>query len=255
MFIINEKDIEFNKLKLLSDEGSECVAYKYDKSVVKFFRPHYKHSHITIDDIFKLRIIPTKRILFPTNAIVNRQNNLIGYQMPLIEGEKDIQNEPIQHIFDEMQVLQDDMDLLDKHNIALYDINPSNSIYNGKLYLIDPGNYVINDINVIKRQIDPINLCDDNKKLLRIWNENKINQLFDMLLFSQNLSIDAYRFRLIVQFFIKEKEKRGVNYNLEVFKDYFDSNLTVKDSVDKFFKEYIKENPKEREWYLSSHKH
>lgn len=251
MFIIHEKDIEINKLELFSDNGSECMVYKYGDSALKFFRPNYEFSHFTIDDIFKLSIIPTKRILFPTNAIVNDQNDLIGYQMPLIKGQKDIQKELMKHIFEEMEILQNDMDLLDKNNIALYDINQSNSIYNGNLYLVDPGNYAIDDISIIKRQIDPFNLSKDNKKLLREWNENKINQLFDMLLFSLNPQIDSYRFRLIVQFFIKEKEKRGVNYNLEVFKDYFDEKLPVKDSVDKFCKKHIKENPKEREWYLS----
>lgn len=254
MFIINESEIEFSKLELLSVKGSECIVYKNNNRVLKIFRKDCKHEHFTIDDIFKLRIVPTKRILFPTNAIVDKHNNLIGYQMQLIEGQKDIQKETMQHIFDEMQALQDDLDLLDAHNIALYDITQSNCIYNGRLYLIDPGNYIINDMSVIKRQIDPFNLCKDNKKLCREWNENKINQLFDMLLFSQNSSVDAYKFRLIVQFFKNEKEKRGVNYNLDVFKDYFDSSLPVNEAIDSFLNKHIKENPNEREWYLSTYK-
>lgn len=171
--------------------------------------------------------------------------------MQLITGKKDIQKELMKHIFNEMQVLQSDLDLLDKYKIGLLDISPNNSIYNGKIFLVDPGNYMIKDLTTIKRHVDPYNLNDD-KLLLRKWNEEKINRLFDMLLFSQNPNIDSYQYRLIIQFFNKEKQNKKINYNLEVFKEFFDQELTVKDSIDKFIHKHIKEDIKERLWYMSS---
>jgi len=252
MIIVNGEKIKLNDLELLSDKGSECVVYKYKNTAIKLFKKYYQYPHLSANDIDYVSGIPTRRILFPTNPILDIDGKLIGYQMPLVKREKDIQKEPMSKILKELLVFQFDLMLLERLNIGLFDINPSNSIFNGKLYLIDPGNYSINDMSTIKRQLDPLNTWNDDKKLLTTWNENKINQLFDMLLFSQNPKIDPYQFRLIAQFFIKEKEKTGVNYNYKIFEKYFDPNVSVEESVAKFMKKYIKENKKERDWYLNS---
>ena len=254
MLIIDGQQVNLKDLEVLSDKGSECVVYKYKNSVIKIFKKDYEFSNFTLEDINYVHNIKTRRILFPTSAILDKDGKMVGYQMPLIKGTKDIQKEPMHKILKELLILQFDMMLLERLNIGLMDVNPSNSIYNGKLYLIDPGNYLINDMSTIKRQLDPLNTCNNNQKLLTTWNENKINQLFDMLLFSHNPRIDPYQFRLIAQFFIKEKEKKRINYNYEIFKKYFDPNLSVEDSIKKFMKEHIKENKKEREWYLSGYK-
>lgn len=254
MLIIDGQHIDMKDLELMSNQGSECVVYKYKNTAIKLFRKNYQFSNLTMDDINYVKNIPTRRTLFPTNAILDKDGKVVGYQMTLIKKEKDIQKEPMHKILKELLIFQYDLMILERFNIGLLDINPSNSIYNGKLYLIDPGNYLINKTGTIKRQMDPLNECNDDKKLLTTWNENKINQLFDMLLFSQNPKIDPYQFRLIVQFFIREKEKKGINYNYEVFKKYFDPDLSVEDSINKFMKEHIKVDPLERKWYLSEYR-
>ena len=254
MLIIDGQNIDIKDLELISDKGSECIVYRYKNTVIKLFRKDYEFSNFSLDDIDYVKDIKTRRILFPTNAIIDKDNNVVGYQMPYVKGVKDIQKEPMHKILKELLIIQFDLLLLEKLNIGLLDINPSNSIYNGKLYLIDPGNYLINDMSTIKRQLDPLNECNDNEKLLRTWNENKINQLFDMLLFSQNPKIDPYQFRLIAQFFQKEKARKRTNYNYEVFKEFFDPELTVEDAIKKFMKQYIKINKQERDWYLSGYR-
>lgn len=252
MYITNEQKIDLNNLELLSDKGSECVVYKYNNKAIKIFRKEYIFSHLTIEEIYYLSQIPTKRILFPIGSVLDNNHKVAGYTMHLITDEKNIQKESMKRIFYEMQIIQKDLNLLSKHNICLFDIGQSNCIYNGKLFLIDPGNYIINNMSNIKKQLDPLNLCSDNKLLLKTWNENKINQLFDSLLFSQNANIDSYQHRLIVQFFQKEKDKKKINYNLDVFKEFFDENMTVENAVLNFMQKHIKEDEKERSWYLSS---
>ena len=72
-----------------------------------------------------------------------------------------------------------------------------------------------------------------------------------ILLFSKNKDIDPYQFRLIVQFFIKEREIRRTNSNLEILQEYFDPELSVQEATKQFMSKHIREDKKEREWYLS----
>lgn len=243
--------IDNQKLELLANNGSECTVYKYKQSVVKLFKEIYPFSHFTITDIQFLRNIQTKRVLMPTDIVLDETSKLVGYQMPFIDGKKDILNEPMKNILSEMQVIEDDIKLLIDNKVGLMDFGLSNTIYNGKVYMIDPGNYLIDNIEVIIHQIDPLNLCKDSKFLLTKWNFDEANQLFYTLLFLKNKSINSYQRRLIVQFFIKERENRGVFYDLPIYKEYFNPELTVKQATKEFIAKYIKEDPKEREWYLS----
>lgn len=38
MFIINEQKIDKNKLELISNEGTECIVFKYNNNAIKLFR-------------------------------------------------------------------------------------------------------------------------------------------------------------------------------------------------------------------------
>ncbi len=217
LFNIDGRPLDLSKLCLLSEKGSECIVYKYNSKVVKLFREDYMLPHLNTEDILYLKNIPTK----------------------------------MGHVLDEMKVLQDDLKLLNQFKIGLRDINPSNVIYNGQVYIIDPGNYIVKDISGIKLQIDPLNQENNDDVLLEKWNYNKINCLFDSLLFSDNKNVDAYQFRLIVQFFMKEREEIGTNFNLEILQDYFNPEMSVEKSTEEFRRKYIKENQEERDWYLS----
>ena len=55
----------------------------------------------------------------------------------------------------------------------------------------------------------------------------------------------------IVQFFIKEREIRRTNSNLEILQEYFDPELSVQEANKQFMSKHIREDKKEREWYLS----
>lgn len=246
---IFKQDLDNSKLTLLSPNGLECVVYKYGTSVVKLFKTSYPLEHLTLEEIEYLSKIPTKRILLPTGAVLSENNKVVGYHMPLVTGQKDIQKEKMSNIINEMHEIEQDLDLLDKFGVGLMDIGPANSVFNGNLYLIDPGNYLVCDNKPIKHQLDPQNLCEDDAILLRKWNEIKINKLFDVLLFSKNPDIDFSKCREIIQFFLKENHRINNNYNKEVFIKYFDPNLNVRESVNKFISQHSNEFSNEPNLY------
>lgn len=177
--------------------------------------------------------------------------------------------------FKELEVLKQDLDLLSSNSIILRDINLSNTIYNGHIYLIDPDNYLINELDKI---IFQVNIADssieeklnkiimegdyskvkiltdslppeERQNLLRRWNYNKINELIDMLLFSKKSNIDPFKYRQIVQFIMKERDKNGFIYSLDVLKVFFNRNLCLGAAIDEFIKRCIKDDLKEKNYF------
>ena len=138
-------------------------------------------------------------------------------------------------IFDDNENIIETSKLLFLSNkkVILLDINANNMIFNGKLYLIDPGNYMVGK--------------DKSYNKVRQWNYDKINKLIDELLFSKKFNL--YQLRLIVQFFNKERENNHTNYNLDIIKKYFEPSLKIKDGISKFVRYNIKDDPKEKEFF------
>ncbi|MCI9280022.1 MAG: hypothetical protein HFJ02_04410 [Bacilli bacterium] len=200
--------------------------------------------------------------------------------MPFIAGERSIECDSPWAFFKELEVLKQDLDLLSSNSIILRDINLSNTIYNGHIYLIDPDNYLINELDKI---IFQVNIADssieeklnkiimegdyskvkiltdslppeERQNLLRRWNYNKINELIDMLLFSKKSNIDPFKYRQIVQFIMKERDKNGFIYSLDVLKVFFNRNLCLGAAIDEFIKRCIKDDLKEKKLFLSLYK-
>lgn len=280
LFNEDRTPLDISKMELLSVEGSEFTVYKYLKSVIKLYKKDYQLSHLTLEELNFLKTIITQRILLPTGTIWNSNHELSGYEMPLIEGQRSLEHDGISAFFEELEILKQDLELLCSSLVILRDINLSNTIYNGHLYLVDPGNYLIGKIDKIIAHAnitDPIiaeklyrileegnyakiKILSDSlsqserQSLVREWNYDKINKLIDMLLFSKIGSIDPFKYRQIVQFIMQERTKKGFIYSLDVLKIYFDSSLNVGEAVEDFKKRYIKDNPEERKLFLSLYK-
>ncbi|MCI8466776.1 MAG: hypothetical protein HFI08_01075 [Bacilli bacterium] len=272
--------LDINKIEFLSDRGSEFIVYKYLDSVIKIYKKDYQLSHLSLEELSTLKNILTQRILLPTGTLWNGNHELIGYKMPLIAGERSIEYDNTYAFFEELEVLKQDLDLLCSNSIILRDINLSNTIYNGHIYLIDSGNYLVDELDKI---IFRVNIPDssiveklnriitegdyskvkiltdslpleERQNLLRRWNYNKINELIDMLLFSKKSNIDPFKFRQIVQFIMKERDKNGFIYSLDVLKVFFYRNLCLGVAIDDFIKRCIKDDPKEKKLFLSLYK-
>lgn len=277
IFTENGIPLDMNKLEFLSNQGSEFLVYKYFNSVIKIYKKDYQLSHLSLEELIILKRIPTQRILLPTGLLKNGNSELVGYEMSYIAGEKNIEDVSVRTLFEELKVIKQDLDLLCSNSIILRDINLSNTIYNGQLYLIDPGNYLIDEIDKIifhinitnpsiveklnkiikegdyskvKNLINSLSL-EEKLNIVRTWNYDKMNKLIDMLLFSKRKNIDPFKYRQIVQFIMKEREKNDFIYSLEVLKMFFDVGLSIGDAIDNFIKSHIEDNPKERALFLS----
>lgn len=238
-------------MKLLSDIGTEFVVYADDNYVYKIFRKDYKLSHKTPQELEFLASLKTTRILMPSSLIME-DNELKGYKMPYIKGNMDILDTPMGELIDELHLIDEDIKLLSNSLVRLMDINKENTIFNGKLYLIDPGNYFINDIKALLPYIgnkEPI--PEEKIELIEAWNYDKLNKLLDELLFINNDEIDFYLLRKIIEFFNQERAKKRLKSNFDIFELYFDKSLSVRESINKFIKEYIKIDEKERQMILS----
>ena len=265
--------LDINKLSFLTNKGSEFSVYKYGDSAAKIYKDDYKLSHLSLEEFKILKNILTQRILFPTDFLFNNSDELIGYMMPYVDGEKNLLFDSARNLFNELDVLKEDLDLLSSNLIILRDINIENTIYNGHLYLIDPGNYLIdqldkiifsvdiedkilsnelhkiainNEYHKLKELVDSLT-AKEKEKLISTWNYEKINKLIHMMMFSRKENISPYTFRLIVQFIISERKKNNFVYDLDVLRMHLNKRLTINDAIDEFIEKNIKENPKEKE--------
>jgi len=269
--------LDSNKIEFLSNRGSEFTVYKYLDSVIKIYKKDYKLSHLSLEELNTLKNILTQRILLPTGTLWNSNHELIGYKMPYIANEKDIGCTSLCDFFKELEILKQDLELLCNNLIILRDINLSNTIYNGHIYLIDSGNYLIDELDKIIFNINISDLLiaeklnriitdgnyskvkiltdslslEEKKSLIRIWNYNKINGLIEMLLFSRKSDIDPFEYRQIVQFIMRERDKNGFIYSLDVLKMHFNKQQSIDDAIDSFIKRNIKDNSEERKLFLS----
>ena len=271
----NGSSLDTSKLIFLTDKGSEFNVYRYDDFVVKIYKDNYKLTHLSIEELKIFKSILTKRILLPSDFLLNNNDELIGYMMPYIDGEKNLLYDSVSNLFNELAVLKEDLDSLSSNLIILKDINTENTIYNGNLYLIDPGNYAINQLEgiIFHVEIEDTKLSNEltkiainseyyklrelinsltkqeKEKIIKTWNYEKINKLMHMMMFSKMENIDPYTFRQIVQFIISERKKNKFTYDLDILKIYLNEELTIADAVDEFVKNNIMDNIKEKELY------
>lgn len=250
MYIIKngiKEHILCDSLSLLSDKGTEFLVYYYDNKVYKVFKDDYKLGHKTIEELNYLISIKTSRILMPESLILDN-GSLIGYSMPYINNSRDLFEEKMSYFINELENVIFDIEILNNYSVRLIDINKNNIIYNGSLYFIDPGNYYINDIKDLLQYIgskEPS--LEERKYLIKIWNYNRFNKLIVELLFMNNSDVDFYILRKIIEFFDKQKKEKNILYDIPIYKEYFDGNLKVKDSINKFIKDNIKIDPEEKQ--------
>lgn len=234
-FISSEnKKINIDSLNILSGKGSEVIVYNDDNTVYKIFKKDYKLDHKSIEELSYLSSIKTSRILMP-KSLFFESNELVGYTMEYIKGNENILDARMEEIIKELNTTLKDIDILSRLNIRLMDINSENTIFNGKLYLIDLGNYYINNIKDLSFYFQNREVTNEEKqKLIAYWNNDKLNKLMYELLFMNNNDIDFYLLRKIIEFFRNEREKNGLIKDIYIYQRYFDTTLTVRESINKF---------------------
>lgn len=172
--------------------------------------------------------------------------------MQYIKKSSNILDDKMKNFINELIVITSDIDLLSDLDVRLIDINKNNIVYNGRLYLIDPGNYYINYIDDLLVYLDYKEPIEDEKKnIIKPWNYNKFNRLIEELLFMGNERLDFYLLRKVIEFFEKEKQGNNLFSDISILQKYFDSELSVKESINKFVNEHIKVDEDEKRLIMS----
>lgn len=253
------ENINLENLELLSEQGSEFTVYNDNDKVYKIFKPNYKLDHKNNYELIYLSSIKTSRILMP-KSLITKNGKLIGCSMEYIKNSSNVLNDKMKNFINELIAITKDIELLSKLNVRIIDINKNNVVYNGRLYLIDPGNYYINYIDDLLVYLDckepnKKELTEQEKKnIIKLWNYNKFNRLIEELLFMGDEKLDFYLLRKVIEFFKKEKQDNNLISDIKILQKYFDSELSVKESINKFVKEYIKIDDNERKLIISLYK-
>ena len=155
-------------------EGTEGKVYFFNNITYKIYYPgalqdgfglKEKHHAYLLD-------ISTRQIILPTNLIYNNFGRYIGYTAPFIKKEKlkllDIEKTKF---IKNLEILENDIEILSNKKVLMADIKYYNFIYNGDMYIIDPGRYRINfDYKVYENNIMQY------KKLILYLIENEMNK-------------------------------------------------------------------------------
>lgn len=163
-FYVNGKKERYNPYHMKKDkllgEGLEATVYQIDDKAVKFFKQYPgKKIILTKDSVEKMKNIHTKRILLPTDALLDKKHNLRGYKMDYVEdlGKDSYFSLNKDKLKEENELLREDIELLSDNKILVEDLLSTNTVYHNGLYLIDPGSYQF-DSSLDANQVYGINM-------------------------------------------------------------------------------------------------
>lgn len=141
-FIGKEKE-EFIPEILLGSGTEGKVYYNKDSNeAVKIFYTFNGYDALMDEDeALKMSKINTKYILLPRRLVYNEKGFFEGYTTPYIDRNIYLNN--LQNYTELVTNLYKDIDVISMHKLVINDIykNSDNYIYNGSIYLIDPGFY------------------------------------------------------------------------------------------------------------------
>lgn len=124
-------------------DGCEADVYRYNiNTALKIYKENDFERKLDEKTTLELMRINTKRILLPTEIIYDDQGNMIGYKKDFKENYNHALNR-IQgsKLSEEFSMLKEDALLLASYGFIISDLHRDNMIYDGSLYLTDPGSY------------------------------------------------------------------------------------------------------------------
>ncbi len=156
---LDGREIDINGKRITKiGTGVTGDVYKYKNMALKIFKKD-RTPPITLDDAHYLTGISTERILLPKNLLFY---NIAfrGYTYKLVPKKgsgKRLITTPKEELIHNVQVLERDSKILSSKKVLLNGIDPSNSIFNGELYLTDPSLFSVletaspKDLEVLNR--------------------------------------------------------------------------------------------------------
>lgn len=140
---LDDKDIKLTGKQLTKvGTGVNGDVYRYRNVALKIFKKE-KDTPIDIDTAEYLSNISTDRVLLPINLLFYN-NTFKGYTYKLVSkrgtGQRMIML-PKTDLVQDIRILEKDLERLSNKKVLLNGVEPSNTIFNGNLYLTDPTGY------------------------------------------------------------------------------------------------------------------
>lgn len=141
------------------NEGLEAEVYRYKNLALKFYKEKSQKMVIDKELVEYLKTIDTKRYLLPTATITDDSACFLGYATLFKQHYQTINNMAFDKFIDEVKFLEEDTLLLSEKGIDIEDLSYDNTIYNGSIYLIDPGSFKISMENksLPRENLDKLN--------------------------------------------------------------------------------------------------
>ena len=164
---IGDKLVEFNTSdldKMYINEGNEGIVYRYDNQALKVYKEEQEKCRLDEEDSIKLSHIKTERILLPEQMLYDEAcATFIGYTTPFVEKEniENILDLDVISFIDELDAINRDLEMLADNGVLVDDLDSINLLYNGKLFLGDPGSYMF--VSSLPKQIYKSNVYQLNK--------------------------------------------------------------------------------------------
>lgn len=146
---IENKPIKITGKKSLTKIASSKTGdiYKYKNSAVKIFKEDAS-NHFNQSVARQLTSIPTENILLP-RKLVFYNNAFKGYSMKLVpkkgKGKKMI-SAPKDELLGTIASVEQDTEMLSSRHVLLSGVTPSSTLYNGEIFLFNPNEYSILDL-------------------------------------------------------------------------------------------------------------
>lgn len=232
-YIINNKvkDLNLNDLEYLG-EGCESHVYKYGDRALKIYKSDCTKKRITDIECNYMKEIKTQRILLPIGVISNLDGDTLGITTSYIDGEKDkeeLLEVPTFKLIREMKLLTRDAEDLGSRHISIDDITVDNTIFNGSLYVVDPGSFRV-DYTSIRQNL--------STAIIENMNMYMISDYFIYGLLKE-ITKDKYGEEVAKE--LTEHLAKDFAYSsANTSEKYFEKKLQNYDNYDHFVKSYIK---------------
>lgn len=221
MFIGNKK-YKFSDLDLeymYEAEGNEACVYRYKDKALKIYKDFSRKDRLSEKDVERLSKISTNRILLSVESIHNATNKFLGYVLKYIErySHSLIPNVNMIKFLDELNLIYEDLCLLSNNHVDVEDFIMDNLLFDGNIYITDPGSYIFRD--------------DVSVEKLKHENILKLNHFIVNELMTYNVSISK-----------KNKEKLADHFlDSELFVgEVMKNEINSKDTVSSYVKRLVR---------------
>ena len=145
---IEKKQYNFSTEQLYDmyiDEGNEATIYRHGAEVLKIYKNNPRKTVLGYEAAIILSKISTTNYLLPKRLIFDESKKFEGYtttykdRFPLSL----IAKMPLNRFLEELKCLAEETELLTDNGVDIEDLSYENTIYNGHLYICDPGSFLI----------------------------------------------------------------------------------------------------------------